>query len=140
MYDEAVNLFFGDVKIENYAHRNMLVDNLTKMALVVAQNIRSSKDAEVYGNLIVQAWKIKQLDRVDPPKLEEIKEKPIKIYSLNATAVGLPPVDRQKLSEQIEAIEDIPERERVRLRRDAKVVDIDIVDMIDDTENKTKDI
>jgi uncharacterized protein with von Willebrand factor type A (vWA) domain len=140
MYDEAVNLFFADDKIENNAHRNMLYDNLTKAAAVVLQNLHSSKDAEVYGNLIVQAWKVKQLDRVDPPKLEEVKEKPIKIYSLDTAAVGLPSIDRQNLAAQIDAIEDIPERERVRIKRDAQVVDIDIEDMLNDTENKTKDL
>jgi hypothetical protein len=140
MYAEAINLFFLDDKIENNAHRNMLYDNLIKVAAVVLQNMRSSKDAEVYGNLTIQAWKVKQLDRVDPPKLEEVKEKPIKIYSLDTAAVGLPSIDRQKLAAQIDAIIDIPERERERIKRDAQVIDIDILDMLDDTENKTKDI
>ncbi|KAA6342255.1 hypothetical protein EZS27_009985 [termite gut metagenome] len=140
MYDEAVNLFFANDNIENNAHRNMLYDNLTKMALVVAQNIHSSKDAEVYGNLTMQAWKIKQLDRVDPPKLEEVKEKPIKIYSLDTAAVGLPSINRQELAAQIDAIENIPLKERERIKQDAQVVDIDFVDMLNDTENKTKDI
>ncbi|KAA6318602.1 hypothetical protein EZS27_031410 [termite gut metagenome] len=140
MYDEAINLFFADDNIENSAHRNLLYDNLTKMAAVVSQNVRSSKDAEVYGNLMIQAWKVKQLDRVDPPKLEEVKEKPIKIYSLKTETVGLPSIDRQELAAQIDAIIDIPERERERIKRDAQVTDIDFVEMLDDTQNKTKDI
>jgi hypothetical protein len=140
MYAEAVNLFFTDDHIENNAHRNMLYDNLTKAAAVVLQNMRSAKDAEVYGNLLTQAWKVKQLDKTDPPQLEQLKEKHIKIYSLDTEAVGLPTINRQELAAQIDAIPDLPERERIRLKRDAQVVDIDFIDMLDDTENKTKDI
>ena len=140
MYNEAINLFFGDDSVENNAHRNMMYDNLQKAAQVVLMNAHSSKDMEVYGNLMVQAAKIKQLDKPDPQKRKEVNEKPIKIYMLDTQAVGIPQVNRQLLAEQIDSIPDIPEREKVRLKRDAQVIDVDIIEMLDDQETKTKDI
>ncbi|WP_321519993.1 hypothetical protein [uncultured Bacteroides sp.] len=139
MYSEAINLFFADDTIENNAHRNMMYDNLIKAAQVVLSTAKSSKDMEVYGNLTAQAFKIKLLDKPDPQKREEIKDKNIKIYMLDTYAVGIPKIDRQQLAAQIDAIPDIPERERVRLKRDAQVIDVDIIEMIDDQEAKTKD-
>lgn len=139
MYDEAINLFFANDSIENNAHRNMMYDNLQKAAQVVLRTAQGSKDMEVYGNLITQAWKIKQLDKPDPQKREEIKDKPIKIYSLDTEAVGIPSINRQLLAKQIDDIPDIPERERVRLKRDAGVINVDIIQMLDDQEDKTKD-
>ena len=140
MYNEAINLFFADDSVENNAHRHMMYDNLQKAAQVVLMNAHSSKDMEVYGNLMVQAAKIKQLDKPDPQKRKEVNEKPIKIYMLDTQAVGIPQVNRQLLAEQIDSIPDIPEREKVRLKRDAQVIDVDIIEMLDDQETKTKDI
>lgn len=139
MYSEAINLFYLNDTIENDAHRNLMYDNLMKAAQVVLQNAVSSKDMEVYGNLNIQAAKIKQLDKPDPVKPKEIDEKPIKIYDLNPEAVGLDAANRQILAAQIDSV-DLPEREKVRLKRDANIVDIDFEEMLNDQEEKTKDI
>lgn len=139
MYSEAINLFYLNDTIESNAHRNLMYDNLMKAAQVVLQNAVSSKDMEVYGNLNVQAAKIKQLDKPDPVKPKEIDEKPIKIYDLNPEAVGLDAANRQILAAQIDSV-DLPEREKVRLKRDANIVDIDFEEMLNDQEEKTKDI
>lgn len=140
MYNEAINLFFADDTIENNAHRNMMYDSLLKAAQVVMTTAKGAKDMEVYGNLITQAWKVKGLDKPDEAKPKEIKDKPIKIYSLDSEAVGIPGVNRAQLAAQIDAIPDISEREKVRIKRDARVTDISFVEMIDDQEEKTKDI
>ncbi|WP_303208604.1 hypothetical protein [Bacteroides oleiciplenus] len=139
MYSEAINLFYLNDTIENDAHRNLMYDNLMKAAQVVLQNAVNSKDMEVYGNLNIQAAKIKQLDKPDPVKPKEIDEKPIKIYDLNPEAVGLDAANRQILAAQIDSV-DLPEREKIRLKRDANIVDIDFEEMLNDQEEKTKDI
>ena len=140
MYSEAINLFYLNDTIENNAHRNMVFDNLMKAAHVVLQNAVNSKDMEVYGNLTVQAARIKQLDRPDPVKPKELDEKPFKVYDLDPEKVRLPSANRNLLAAQIDSMPDIPSREKVRLKRDANVVDIDFEEMLDDQEEKTKDI
>ena len=115
--------------------------NVERMrAHVVLQNAVNSKDMEVYGNLTVQAARIKQLDRPDPVKPKELDEKPFKVYDLDPEKVGLPSANRNLLAAQIDSMPDIPSREKVRLKRDANVVDIDFEEMLDDQEEKTKDI
>lgn len=139
MYSEAINLFYLNDTIENDAHRNLMFDNLMKAAQVVLQNAVSSKDMEVYGNLNTQAAKIKQLDKPDPVKPKEIDDKPIKVYDLDPASVGLDAANRQILAAQIDSA-DLPTREKVRLKRDANIIDIDFEEMLDDQEEKTKDI
>jgi len=117
----------------------MIFDELNKAALVVLQNATSSKDLEVYGNLKTQAAKVKQLDKPDPAKPLELDNKFIKVYDLDPTAVGLPVANRTSLAQQIDAL-DVPLREKNRLRQDAGIEDADIIDMLDDQEEKTKDI
>lgn len=140
MYAEAMNLFYLNDSVENDAYRNMLFDDLNKAALAVLQNATTAKDMEVYGNLKVQAAKIKQLDKPDPVKPREVEEKPIKVYELDPAAVGLPSANRTLLAAQIDQMEGIPVREKERLKRDANVTDIDFEEMLDDQEEKTKDI
>lgn len=139
MYAEALNLFYLNDTVEREAYRNILFDNLRKAAQAVLQNATTSKDMEVYGNLLAQAWKVKRLDQPDPVRLEMPKEKPVKVYDLDPAAVGLPSANRMALGRQIDRMDDLSEHEKTRLRRDANIVDIDIEDMLDDTEEKTKD-
>ena len=139
MYSEAISLFYLNDTVENDAYRNMLFDDLNKAALAVLQNATCADDMEVYGKLKVQAAKIKQLDKPDPAKPLEIDNRFIKVYDLDPAAVGLPAANRTLLAQQIDAL-DVPEREKDRIRQDAGVEDVDIIDMLDDTEEKTKDI
>lgn len=140
MYSEAINLFYLCDAIENDAHRNMMFDNLMKAAQVVLSNAVNAKDMEVYGNLTVQAAKIKQLDKPDPVKPKEMTDKPIKVYDLDPTAVGLPVANRNLLAAQIDNLPDLSMKEKTRLKRDATIIDVDIEEMLDDQEEKTKDI
>lgn len=80
MYAEALNLFYLNDTVENDAYRSIIFDNLQKAALAVLQNATSAKDLEVYGNLQVQAAKVKQLDKPDPVKTKLPDDKPIKWY------------------------------------------------------------
>lgn len=137
MYAEALNLFYLNDTVENDAYRNIIFDNLQKAALAVLQNATSAKDMEVYGNLQTQAWKVKLLDKPDPEKVQLPADKPVKVYDLDPAAVGLPSANRNELGRQIDAI-DLPEREKVRLKRDANIEDIDFEEMLDDTKEKTE--
>lgn len=140
MFSEAMNLFYLNDNIENDAYRNMIFDDLNKAALVVLQNAESSKDMEVYGNLKTQAAKIKQLDKPDPVKPKEITDKPIKVYDLDPRAVGLPSANRHQLAAQIDGLDDVSIREKTRLKRDAGIEEVNIIEMLDDQEEKTQDI
>ena len=83
MYDEALNLFYLNSTVENDTYRNMIFDDLQKAALVVLRCGKTSKDMEIYGNLKVQAAKIKNLDKPDPIKPKPLEDNPRKIYYLS---------------------------------------------------------
>lgn len=138
MYYEAVNLFYLDDTIEPAAHRNMIFDSLMKAAQAVLLSSTSAKDMEVYGNLLTQAWKVKQLDKPDKVKRQEIKDKDIKVYTLDSNLIGVPSIDRNDLAKQIDSIPDITENDRSRLKRDAMAVDINFEEILDDTQEKTE--
>lgn len=137
MFDEAINLFYLEDGIEKQAHRNMLFEQLLAAAAVVMKTAKTPKEMEVYGNLIVQANKIKGLDVPEPPKVPEaLYNKPIKIYSLDPKQISLPAVDRNALAERIDAMDDISALEKKRIRQEAGVETVDFIELLDDQENK----
>lgn len=138
MYDEAVNLFYADDGIEREAMNNMIAEDLFKAAQVALRTAKNSKDLEVYGKLIMQARTAKGLDKEEAPKLpEEFYKKPIKVYSLDPTVLKLEAADRDALAARIDNME-INEDEKVRLKRDAQVEDVDFIEMFDEQEKKTR--
>lgn len=137
MYDESVNLFYSDDLIEKQAYRNMIFEELQAAAKVVLQTAKTPKDLEVYGDLMTKAYKAKGLDMPESPKVPEgLYKKPIKVYSLNPEQVKLPKVSRDELAELIDNL-DIPEGEKVRLRQEGGVTDVNFIELFDDQAEKT---
>ena len=120
MYNEAVNLFFADDTIENRAHRNMIFENLKRLQVL-------GKITRVGGRKMGE-WKIKR---------KEMKEKEIKVYTLDSDKIGIPRIDRTELAAQIDSIENLSERDRTRIKADAGVIDVNFEEMLDDTQEKT---
>lgn len=140
MYDEAVNLFFEDDSISNKAHRNQMFQELRAAAQVTLRMARNNKDMEIYGRLMEQAYRVKGLDKHDEKERDVPPAKPITIFTLDPKQVGLKQEDRLLLGSQIDSIPDIPYREKERLKAEAMAKNIDIIEMLDDTEEKVKDI
>ncbi len=138
MHDEAINLFYTDRNIEKKALRNLKADQLEEAAILARDMARSSKDLDVYGNLIMKAAKLQELDRPDIEKLPaDVYMKPVRVYSLDTTHIGLPLINRQELAEQIEALE-IPERDKMRLTQDALMAPFNIEDTLNGLEEESK--
>jgi len=137
MFDESVNLFYADDIIEKQAYRNMIFEDLQAAAKVVLQTAKNAKDMEVFGDLMTKAFKAKGLDIPEPPKVpEELYKKPIKVYSLNPEQIKLPKVNRDILADLIDNL-DVQEGEKVRLRQEGGVTDVNFIELFDDQTEKT---
>lgn len=138
MYDEAIALFYTDRNVEKKALRNLKAEQLDEAAMIVRDNAQSSKDWEVFANITMQSAKLQELDKPDVEKLPlQAYQKPIRVYSLDTESIGLPKIDRQDLANQIEALE-IPERDKIRLRKDALIEPFNIQETLDELEEESK--
>lgn len=132
MFEESINLFYSDEVIEKSAARNLIAEDLEQAAQLCMAVAQSPKDLEIYGDLKMKAYKARQLDLPDPMQIpEELYKKPIKIYTLNPTQAKLPPIDRNDLAREIDAL---PENEinKKRWKQEAMIEDIDIIEMLND--------
>ncbi|MDD2799381.1 MAG: hypothetical protein PHV20_12385 [Bacteroidales bacterium] len=137
MFQESINIFFANDSIERDAYRNMMYDDLIKAANVVLATATSSKDMEVYGDLMTKAAKIKGLDQPDPVKVPtELYQRNIKIYSLNPKSINIEPVNRQALADKIDSLDELKERDKKRLKQDAQIIDINFLEMYGNQETE----
>lgn len=132
MFDEAQNLFYSERNVEKKALRHKKAEQLEEAARQVQINAKSAKEWEIYGNLIVQAAKLQELDKPDVQKLpKQAYISPVRIYSLNPEKVGIPAINRNDVAAQIELLE-IPEIAKRSLRRDAMIEDAKIIEQLDE--------
>src|SRR5690606_7350561 len=138
MYDEAINLFYGNRNINKKALRHKFAERLENAANVVATNAETSRDWEVYGNLMKQAATMQELDKTVVEKLpKEMYMPTVKVYTLDPDVVGLPAINRNELAAEIDAL-DQPESVKSSLRQDAMIDQIDLVSKLDKIEEEYK--
>lgn len=132
MFYESIQLFYADEQADKQALRNLKAEQLEAAAELVLKTSTSPKDLEVYGNLIVQSAKMRQLDLPEPPSLPtEAFKRHIKVYSLDPRVVKLEMPDRNKLANEIDAL-DIPEKDKRRIKADGLIEDVDFIEIINE--------
>lgn len=140
LFDRAIDYFYADENLNRKALRNMRAEMIIDGAMIVLQNAKTSKDFEVYANMIVMASKLQQLDAPDPPEIPRgLYDKPIKLYMLDPEAVGITGINRHELAKQIDEL-PVPESVKIRAKQDAMIEDIEFEEILNDLEkeNKTK--
>lgn len=139
LYDDAVNLFYSDRSIERKALRIKKAEYLEDLSRAVAANAETSRDFEVAANIEVQAAKLRGLDQPDPEKLPAQEFlRPVRVFSLDPSDISLPVPNRNELAKQIEALE-IPELDKSRLRKDARIEPIKLESYLNELETESKE-
>jgi hypothetical protein len=124
MICEAVNLFYTDKNRNKKALRNTRAEMIVDAAIAVRQNAKTSRDFEVYGNMLMQASKLQELDKADAQVLPPgIYRKEVRIYMLEPEKVGMMNIDRNEVAAQIDRLA-ISETGKNRLRCDALIEDV----------------
>lgn len=140
MYDEAINLFYSDRNVEKKALRHKYAEELDEAALVVFDNATCAKDLDIYKNIKMAAAKVRGLDEKDPEKLPaEYFRRQFRLFTLSAEDVGLPAINRHEIARQIDQY-DIPQSDKIRLRQDARLEQLNLEEYLHEleTESTTK--
>ena len=131
MYSEAVEMFFANRKISKEAMRAKMADQYDTLYALAMQNAKTTKDFEIASGILANKAKVLKLDKDDPEVLPaENYRKQFRVLSLSPEVIGLPRANRDELARQIEGLVT-PETVKKRLRMDAGIDDLDIVEYID---------
>lgn len=134
-YSEAVNYFYLNHEIKKQAWRNVYAEKLDRAADLILKTATSSKDMDVYKNIIYAAMEARALSQPDQDDIPKgLFEKPIKIYTIDPKLLGRKPADRRLIAKHIDSL-DVPESDKQRARNDAMLGDtVDFIEL-DETEN-----
>jgi hypothetical protein len=125
-YSDAINFFYLDIDIKKQAWRNMYAEMLERSAEIIIKTAKTSKDIDIYKNVILAAGFMRQLGEPEPDDIpEEFFQKPIKVYTIDPELVGRKKANRYELARHIDSL-DIPEREKLRVKGDALIEDLDL--------------
>ncbi len=136
IYSEAVELFFANRKVSKDALRNKIADQFDSLYIAARDSAKTTRDYEVASGILANKARALQLDRDDPQRLPpEVYQRPYRVLGLTPEVIGLPPANREELARQIDGLV-APDQVRRRLRRDAGVDDLDIVQYLEDAKEE----
>jgi hypothetical protein len=131
VYADALNFFYTDDGVRPKAWANLYAERLEKWADLAA----SSGHLKEARGLLTDAAKLRGC--YEPPSAEIpsdlLDASPVVIYAADPESLGAPKADRKELEAFIDAIPDIPEVSRRRVKEDAGIKRRDLLNrMIED--------
>ena len=119
LYYESLNFFYVDNGIKKEVWANIYADQLDTIANLAFEN----NQLDIAGRYKIEAAKMRGVGKEDPPQIpQELLDQRIVLYTINPADIGMKPVNRRELAEDIDNLE-VPEREKSRLKHDAMIID-----------------
>lgn len=135
-YNQADNLFYSNRNTTKDALRNKYAELLEDLAHAAKNTATTPKDYEAVSEIIAKAAKIRKLDEPEIQKLPaEMYLRQVRVFSLTPEVLGLPSINRQEVSDQIQQLH-IPEMEKSRLRREALIEDVNIIELLENGKSR----
>lgn len=125
LHDEMLEYFYGDRTISKNAHRYRLADLMEKginTALVLAKDAKEVIAAIKEIKSVAQVLQLDQTDGQEFPS--ELLAKPVKLYTSDAEALGMMPMDRYKLGTFIDELEGLTEAQKIMAKRDSMLLPV----------------
>ncbi len=125
LYEEALEYFYSDSTISKQAWKYIIAEKMM-MNINFAEQIKESvQDSEKIQGMYLKLRDVLELDKEDKEELpQELFRKPVKLFTVDTELLGLPKVDRNRLAEMIEAIPELTEKEKLRIKSEALVIDL----------------
>ena len=133
---EAVELFNAGRRNTKQALRYQIAESYDTLYHAILATAKTPQDLAMAAGILDKKAKLLRLDEPDPDevKAEQYPRKFI-VSSLTPEAIGLPAVNRDELAAQIDAL-GLTDSETERLKREAGVMDFDIVKALDNADTE----
>jgi hypothetical protein len=125
--DEAQEYFYNDVKISKKAWRNIYAEKAEKMinfSMLIAKDVT---DAQKVIKMLQDTFELRGGNLPDKEELpESIFQPPFVVYSTDAEFLGMPKVNRQILSDMIDKLPELTEKEKIQIKREALILPLKV--------------
>lgn len=125
--DEAQQYFYSDVKISKAAWRNILADKMDKMVNFAMQTVKDVSDAAKVVKMLADLGDMRGINLEEKEELpDSLFEAPWIVYSADAEFLGMPKINRNKISALIDSYPELTEKEKTHLKREALILPLKI--------------
>lgn len=135
LFYDSLNFFYADNDVKQKAWENIYATHLDNIAYYAIEK----DDLETAQRCFIEAAKLRGVGRDEKSEVPaEMYNRPVIIYTIDPSKVGIKPANRKELADFIDNIPDISERERVRLTRDAGITEVTLFEEIFDENKENK--
>lgn len=128
---EAMEMFNAGRRVSREAMRQHIADSYDTLYHVVLDSAKDSKDYALAASILEKKAKILRLDQPDPEQIPISQYvRTYRLLSISPELLGLPAANRDELAGQIAAL-DVPDATKRRLKMEARVIDTDIIEMLE---------
>lgn len=120
--DEAREYFYAETRISKQAWKNIYADKMEQMINFAMQTVENVGDAQKVVKMLMDVAIIRGVNEPDVEEIPaEVFQAPFVVYSCDAEFLGLPKVNRHKLSEMIDKFPELTEKEKIQIKREALI-------------------
>jgi hypothetical protein len=120
--DEAREYFYSETRISKQAWKNIYADKMEQMINFAMQTVENVGDAQKVVKMLMDVAVIRGINEPDIEEIPaEVFQAPFVVYSCDAEFLGLPKVNRHKLSEMIDSFPELTEKEKIQIKREALI-------------------
>ena len=137
VYADSLNFFYTDEGVSPQAWRNIYAEKMDKLGNI-AFTMGKIKEAKSYFQV---AAKLRGCYDAAAPEIpqELLDAKPVIIYTADPTSMGAAPADRKRLEHFIDSIPDLPEVAKKRVKEDAGINRLDLLQRLLDDQKEFTD-
>ena len=123
VYEDTLEYFYCDSTISKKAWANIYADKVDMMINFSMQLVTDISDAQKVVKMIADAAVLRQTHIEDKEELpDQLFQQPVKIYTSDAAALGMPKINRIELKAFIEKLPELTEKEKTRLLQEADII------------------
>lgn len=137
LYNQAMEYFYCDNEVSKTAWRNIYAEKMEKVINFAIATMKDASDASKVSKMIADLGKLRGLDQPDPEEFPDgMFDRPFKIYSTDPEFLGMPKIDRRKLSDFIDGLPEMSDAEKIAIKREAQILPVKF--LLPDDENPRK--
>ena len=136
LYYDSLNFFFADNDVKQKAWQNIYAEHLENLAYYALER----DELDIARRCFMDAANMRGVNKDEKNEIPaEMLNRPVIIYSIDPEKVGIPQASRRELAQFIDNLPEISERERVRVKRDAGVIETTLFEDIITNDSKPDD-
>jgi len=138
VYYDGLEYYNASNRLSKQAQRNVYANKIDRQIAICEPFVKEIKDAKDLVMMIEKAAKIRQLDKeeVEIIPAEWLKET-FNLYTTNMIEAGLEPINDNLLIKQIDNYQDLTNKEKAQVKREAGLLTLEIFP--NDKENPRKE-